>query len=39
MLKVRGRDELFTHRDRNTLLKVAEPRPNPLMQIRAGRAV
>jgi hypothetical protein len=39
MLKVRGRDELFTHRDRNTLVKVAEPKPNPLMQIRAGRAV
>jgi len=31
MLKVRGRDELFPHRDVNTLVKVAEPTPNPLM--------
>jgi hypothetical protein len=31
MLKVRGRDELFAHRDVNTLVKVAEPKPNPLM--------
>ncbi len=31
MLKVRGRDELFTHRDVNTLIKVAEPKQNPLM--------
>ena len=31
MLKVRGRDELFEHRDVNTLVKVAEPQPNPLM--------
>ena len=30
MLKVRGRDEMFRHRDRNTLLKVAEPTPNRL---------
>jgi hypothetical protein len=28
---VRGRDELFPHRDVNTLVKVAEPTPNPLM--------
>jgi hypothetical protein len=31
MLKVRGRDELFPHRDVNTLVKVAKPTPNPLM--------
>jgi hypothetical protein len=30
MLAVRGTDELFNHRDRNTLFKVAEPEPNPL---------
>jgi hypothetical protein len=37
MLKVRGRDELFQHRDRNTLVKVAEPTPNSLFQIVRGR--
>jgi hypothetical protein len=31
MLKVRGQDELFAHRDVNTLVKVAEPKPNPLL--------
>ena len=31
MLLVRGRTELFEHRDVNTLTKVAEPTPNPLM--------
>ncbi|HVP85264.1 MAG TPA: heme-binding beta-barrel domain-containing protein [Rhizomicrobium sp.] len=31
MLLVRGRKELFEHRDVNTLFKVAEPTPNPLM--------
>ena len=30
MLAVRGRSEPFCHRDRNTLMKVAEPAPNPL---------
>jgi hypothetical protein len=30
-LIVRGRSEPFLHRDRNTLVKVAEPEPNPLM--------
>jgi len=35
MLKVRGRAEVFRHRDRNTLLKVAEPTPNPLALLRA----
>ena len=34
MLMVRGRTEPFLHQDRNTLYKVAEPTPNPL--IRAG---
>jgi hypothetical protein len=37
MLAVRGRAELFRHRDRNTLTKVAEPTPNPLALLR-GRA-
>jgi len=31
MLTVRGREEPFLHRDRNTLVKVAEPKPNPLV--------
>jgi hypothetical protein len=31
MLKVRGREELFEHRDVNTLVKVGEPKPNPLL--------
>lgn len=30
-LMVRGRDQPFAHRDQNTLRKIAEPRPNPLM--------
>lgn len=38
MLKVRGRDEPFRHVDRNTLRKVAEPRPNPLARIATGEA-
>ncbi|MBL6853242.1 MAG: FABP family protein [Alphaproteobacteria bacterium] len=37
MLKVRGRDELFRHRDVNTLVKVAEPNQNPLMALQAGK--
>jgi hypothetical protein len=36
-LVVRGRTEPFTHRDRNTLTRVAEPAPNPLMRIIAAR--
>lgn len=32
-LIVRGRSEPFLHRDRNTLVKVAEVEPNPLMQM------
>jgi hypothetical protein len=31
MLAVRGQNGLFRHRDRNTLTRVAEPTPNPLM--------
>jgi hypothetical protein len=32
MLQVRGQDEPFRHRDRNTLKKIAEPVLNPLMR-------
>ena len=35
VLKVRGSEEPFHHRDRNTLVKVAEPTPNPLALLRA----
>jgi len=38
MLAVRGQAEPFRHRDRNTLVKVAEPTPNPLALIVAGKA-
>lgn len=38
MLQVRGRPEPFRHVDRNTLAKVAEPKPNPLARVRAGQA-
>jgi hypothetical protein len=34
VLKIRGKDELFHHTDRNTLGKVAEPTPNPLARQR-----
>jgi hypothetical protein len=33
VLQVRGRDEPFHHIDRNRLVKVAEPEPNPLLRI------
>jgi hypothetical protein len=36
-LLVRGQAEPFRHQDRNTLYKVAEPTPNPLMLLRAKR--
>jgi hypothetical protein len=36
MLTVRGQAEPFRHRDRNTLVKVGEPTPNPLALIRAS---
>jgi len=32
ILMVHGRPEPFHHRDQNTLIKVAEPKPNPLIQ-------
>lgn len=32
LLKIRGSDTLFHHTDRNTLRKIAEPTPNPLMR-------
>jgi hypothetical protein len=38
MLMVRGRPEPFQHRDQNTLVKIAEPTPNPLFLIRNGTA-
>ena len=34
MLMVRGRIEPFPHQDRNTLIKVADPTPNPLIKAR-----
>lgn len=37
MLTVRGRAEPFRHRDVNTLVKIAEPTPNPLFLIVNGR--
>ena len=37
MLAVRGAAEPFRHRDRNTLVKVAEPKPNPLARILAAK--
>ena len=36
-LIVRGQAEPFTHRDRNTLRKVKEAEPNPLMRILSAR--
>ena len=38
MLQVRGRAEPFEHLDRNTLVKVGEPKPNPLLLIRRDGA-
>jgi hypothetical protein len=38
MLRVRGRDEPFLHRDANTLARIAEPTPNPLARLRAVAA-
>ena len=37
MLAVRGRAEPFRHRDVNTLVKVAEAQPNPLMVLQRAR--
>ena len=36
ILQVRGEVEPFLHRDRNTLVKVAEPKVNPLLAILQG---
>jgi hypothetical protein len=36
-LTVRGQPEPFTHRDRNTLVKVKDAAPNPLQQVLAAR--
>jgi hypothetical protein len=36
MLQVRGRPEPFRHRDTNTLRKIEDARPNPLMLLRKG---
>ena len=36
MLAVRGRAEPFLHVDRNTLVKVGEPKPNPMLLISRG---
>ena len=33
VLAVRGKPEPFLHRDRNTLVKVGEPKPNPLFEL------
>ncbi len=38
-LMVRGRPEPFLHRDRNTLIRTADPIPNPLMRIMASRSI
>ena len=36
MLQVRGRPDPFHHTDRNTLVRVAQPTPNPLAREAAG---
>ena len=36
LLQVRGRSEPFLHQDRNTLVRVADPAPNPLYTLRRG---
>ncbi len=33
MLQVKGTDEPFSHRDRNALVRIAPPRPNPMAQV------
>ena len=37
MLQVRGRSQPFEHIDRNTLAKVEEPQPNPLLRIQRDK--
>lgn len=39
MLMVKGRTEPFRHRDQNTLVKVAEPTPNPLLLKQAALGI
>ncbi len=39
MLMVRGRPEPFRHRDQNTLVKVADPTPNPLFRLQTSGAL
>ncbi len=39
MLMVKGRDTPFQHRDRNTLVKLADSVPNPLAQIQSKQPV
>jgi hypothetical protein len=36
VMQIQGQTELFHHRDRNTLSKVAEATPNPLAQAARG---
>ncbi len=38
MLKVRGQAELFRHRDVNTLVKVGEAQPNPLVLLQSAKS-
>ena len=38
VLDIPDRDEPFSHIDRNTLTRVADPTPNPLAQEAAGRS-
>lgn len=38
VLKIRGKEELFHHTDKHTLVKIAEPTPNPLAQSMAKAA-
>jgi hypothetical protein len=38
VLQVHGRPDPFQHIDRNTLTKVAEPTPNPLLRVTRGEA-
>jgi hypothetical protein len=37
MLQVRGRPDPFRHQDRNTLIKVGEPPPNPTLKVRRDK--
>ncbi|MDB5556254.1 MAG: hypothetical protein JWL86_6238 [Rhizobium sp.] len=37
VLSVHGKPAPFAHRDQNTLVKIIEPRPNPLARILAAK--